>query len=260
MEKRPAIPAAFSACTTRIEPSCLLEATVHGDLVGMGCWRFEHEAGVTTVRHEWQVRTTLRWMNLATPLLRQLFVRNHRRLMEQGARALATRLCASLLDSTHEDLDRARSRWHHWFAGVLAGLIGGMVATAIQVLLWWAIGATVSRMFLRDTQLAAAVLLGPTVLPPPLGVTGPILAAALVVHVAVSAIYGLLQMPMTPRLPLAFLPVGGALFGLLVFGINMYGFTALFPWFEVNRDWITALAHIGFGIGTMAAYRRWRAA
>jgi hypothetical protein len=37
-------------------------------------------------------------------------------------------------------------------------------------------------------------------------------------------------------------------FGLLLYGVNMYGFTAAFAWFEACRDWITLAAHLVFGI------------
>jgi hypothetical protein len=48
--------------------------------------------------------------------------------------------------------------------------------------------------------------------------------------------------------------LGGGLYAL-----NMYGFTALFPWFIATRDWITLCAHIVFGASCTLACR-WAAA
>jgi hypothetical protein len=36
----------------------------------------------------------------------------------------------------------------------------------------------------------------------------------------------------------------------------MYGFTALYPWFEQVRTWDTLLAHLAFGLVAAAVYRR----
>jgi hypothetical protein len=51
--------------------------------------RFEHEAGVTTVRYKWRVETTRWWMNLLAPIARPVFRWNHDRLMRNGSMGLA---------------------------------------------------------------------------------------------------------------------------------------------------------------------------
>jgi hypothetical protein len=40
-----------------------------------------------------------------------------------------------------------------------------------------------------------------------------------------------------------------------LYAINMYGFTAIFPWFAASRDKITLTAHIAFGVVAAGAYR-----
>jgi hypothetical protein len=37
--------------------------------------------------------------------------------------------------------------------------------------------------------------------------------------------------------------------------INLYGFTALFPWFSIARDGITALTHLVFGLTLAGSLR-----
>jgi Polyketide cyclase / dehydrase and lipid transport len=89
----------FDARTTRIERMRVLEASVSGDLEGIGRWTFSDGGEVTTVRYEWHVRTTRRWMNLLAPIARPVFSRNHHLLMRQGAEGLADLLNSRLVDA-----------------------------------------------------------------------------------------------------------------------------------------------------------------
>lgn len=45
----------------------------------------------------------------------------------------------------------------------------------------------------------------------------------------------------------------GGFYGLMLYMVNLYGLTMLFPWFSVARDWITLLAHLVFGLTLAAA-------
>lgn len=42
--------------------------------------------------------------------------------------------------------------------------------------------------------------------------------------------------------------VVGLVFGLLVYAVNFYGFTAIFPWFSNARNWVTIFSHGMFGL------------
>ncbi len=46
----------------------------------------------------------------------------------------------------------------------------------------------------------------------------------------------------------------GTLFGLAVYFVNFYGFTALFPWFAMARGPISIFAHAMFGLVLGWAY------
>ncbi|MEO6155009.1 MAG: hypothetical protein ABIP16_04710 [Thermomonas sp.] len=39
----------------------------------------------------------------------------------------------------------------------------------------------------------------------------------------------------------------GGVFGLIVYVVNFYGMTAMFPWFEMARGWISIFAHLMYG-------------
>jgi len=207
------------------------------------------------------VRTTRRWMNLAAPLARGLFAANHHALMRQGAEGLARRLDARLLHVGYQELpaaDGTRPSTASLAAAAVAGIVGGVAATLVQLALWWSAAYPLPDMLMRDTRLAAAILLGPAVLPPPLDFDWRVWSAAAAVHFALSIVYGVLLAPLLARFRPTPALLAGAGFGLLLYGVNMYGFTALFPWFVASRSWITAVAHIAFGMSTAVAYLAWK--
>lgn len=94
----------FVARATEIEKFHLLAAEVDGDLNGSGRWTFMHDAGITTVRYDWQVCTTRPWMNALGPLAGGIFASNHHAVMRQGGEGLARRLEAHLVDAFYGDL------------------------------------------------------------------------------------------------------------------------------------------------------------
>jgi hypothetical protein len=46
----------------------------------------------------------------------------------------------------------------------------------------------------------------------------------------------------------------GGVGGLILYLVNFYGFTALFPWFAMARNWISIFGHLVFGLVTAGAY------
>lgn len=88
----------FEMELTRVEPMRIIEGKALGELSGTGRWQLSSDADVTTVRYDWQVETTKRWMNLLTPVARPLFKWNHDVVMRWGAEGLARELGVELLD------------------------------------------------------------------------------------------------------------------------------------------------------------------
>lgn len=84
----------FDIRVIKIVPLQFLEGHASGELEGVGCWHLSHCGGVTSVRYEWQVRTTRHWMNLLAPIAKPLFKWNHDQLMRQGEKGLAQMLNA----------------------------------------------------------------------------------------------------------------------------------------------------------------------
>lgn len=94
----------FDVRATRIEDLVAIEGRAHGDLDGVGRWKFARKGAVSVVHYEWHVRSTRWWMNLVAPLARSTFIRNHTQIMEQGGKSLARLLRAPLVGQEHIDL------------------------------------------------------------------------------------------------------------------------------------------------------------
>ncbi len=143
-------------------------------------------------------------------------------------------------------------------AAVCAGVIAGILATVVQIALWSVFADALPAILFRDARFAAAIVLGRGVLPPPASFNWPVLLVATLVHFALSIAYGLALSPLISRLRTAPSMLAGAAFGLCLYGINMYGFTAVFPWFEATRDWITLVTHLVFGVAVAGTYEMLR--
>jgi len=87
----------FRMRTMRVEAPHLLEGEADGNLRGTGVWRLWDGAGATAVTYEWNVETTIPWMNAVAPIGRPVFHWSHDVVMRNGGRGLAERLGARLL-------------------------------------------------------------------------------------------------------------------------------------------------------------------
>ncbi len=257
----------FEVCATRIEKLVAIEGTARGDLEGIGRWHFSRQGVVSVVRCEWHVRSTRWWMNLIAPVARSLFIRNHARIMEQGGEGLARLLRSPLVGQKNIDLmaetvppraavGRWRERGRIDPAMVLVvGIGAGVIATVAQLALWWMAEMPLPETLFRDVRLTAALVMGTGVLPPPLTPTWDILLVATLIHFALSFVYALLPAHMAGRLRTGPALFAGALYGLAIYGVNLYGFTLLFPWFAVDRDWVTLVIHLVFGVALAGGCR-----
>lgn len=140
-------------------------------------------------------------------------------------------------------------------AAVYAGVAAGVLATAVQIVLWLIFTDALPEILYRDSRFAAAIVLGRDVLPPPASFDVEIMLIAAAVHFALAVAYALLLGWLIADLRLRASLLAGAAFGLSAYALNMYGFTFVFPWFASSRDWITAATHLAFGIVLAGVYR-----
>lgn len=106
-------------------------------------------------------------------------------------------------------------------------------------------------------RMIAAIGMGEGVLPPPATFDAGIMAVAMAIHFALAIVLAIILAWGISRFRLgtAASVVGGAVFGLAVYYINFYGFTALFPWFAMARGAISIVAHAVFGAILGGVYR-----
>ena len=140
-------------------------------------------------------------------------------------------------------------------AAVWAGVAAGVGSALAQVLLWLAFTDAFPHALFRDARLTAAILLGQGVLPPPPTFDAVIMLISALIHFALSIVYGLALAWVLVRAAVGASLLIGALFGLALYAVNLYGFTVLFPWFAQVRDWITITAHLVFGVTAAGVYR-----
>jgi hypothetical protein len=146
----------------------------------------------------------------------------------------------------------------NWTAAFAAGVVAAVVSTVVEVLLWATFTDALPAILWRDGRFAAAIVLGPGVLEPAATFDARAMLVATLLHGALSIVYAVVLAALVSGLQLASATVVGALFGLALYAINLYGFTVVFPWFVVDRDAITLAAHVVFGVSASATYVRLR--
>lgn len=87
----------FDIISTQIEKPFVLQGDAIGELEGTGRWEFLEKDGITTTKYFWDVTATKKWMKSLAPLLKPLFKWNHNVVMKWGAKGLAKKLNAELL-------------------------------------------------------------------------------------------------------------------------------------------------------------------
>jgi len=143
----------------------------------------------------------------------------------------------------------------HLIVAGLAGVVAGGLATAVQMLIWWLSATPVLETLLRDARLTAAIVLGRAVLTSVPAGRWDVLLIATFIHFALSVVYAAIAMLFVRRLSAMFAILIGAVYGLAIYGVNLHGLTAIFPWFSVSRGWVTMLVHVVFGITLAGACR-----
>ncbi len=139
-------------------------------------------------------------------------------------------------------------------AAIKAGLIAGLVFLVMEMVLVATIGGGSPW---GPPRMMAAIGMGNGVLPPPPTFDAGIVIVGIIIHFVLSVVLALIFAQIASRVSLShtMLAVVGAIFGLVVYVVNFYGFTAIFPWFEMARNGITIASHIVFGLVLAFTYR-----
>ena len=132
-------------------------------------------------------------------------------------------------------------------AAVWAGLVAGAVFMMLEMILVATLGGSSPW---GPPRMIAAIVMGEGVLPPPASFDLLVFLAAMLVHFVMSIF---LALPLAwiisrQRLSLVASLGAGTVYGLIIYLVNFYGFTAVFPWFAMARTPITLLSHAAFGL------------
>lgn len=151
-------------------------------------------------------------------------------------------------------MEDSRKQMHQvmdWQAAIWAGLVAGaLVLLALLVGYPLATGGSPWTVL----RFIAAIVLGSSVLPPPTTFDAVAAVTALVVHFALSVVYAIILALIIHRWGIIVGFLGGALFGLALFLINLFGFANLFDWFYPLRSWSFLLLHLFFGAVAGSVY------
>ena len=147
------------------------------------------------------------------------------------------------MNASHPD-----SRRRFLLAAVAGGIAAGIVSTGVQIALWLLFTDDFPEILLRDARLTAALLFGSRVLAPTAVADWPVMGVATLIHFGLSVIYSAVMGAIARPLAGSRLVAAGALLGLALYFINLYGFVLLLPWFSAARGWITVAAHVAFGV------------
>lgn len=141
-------------------------------------------------------------------------------------------------------------------AAISSGFIAGAVFLIAELLM---VPLFLGGSIWAPPRMIGAIVLGEDVLPAP-GTTATfdfgVLLAALAVHFPLSIIYASIIGFAVRKVDPVSAIIIGAIAGLTIYFINFYGFTALFPWFAMARNWVSIIAHLIFGIVAAWAFIR----
>lgn len=129
-------------------------------------------------------------------------------------------------------------------AAVLAGLIAGLVFLVAEI----GLVSLMGNSPWGPPRMMAAIVMGQDVLPPPATFDLGIVAAAMLVHFVLSVVLAILFAAVARNWTMPVALAAGAVFGLGVYAVNFYGFTAIFPWFAMARNAVTIISHLIFGL------------
>jgi hypothetical protein len=137
-----------------------------------------------------------------------------------------------------------------WKAATLSGIIAGAVFLILALVL---VPVLLGGSPWGLPRMIAAIILGDGVLTPVTFSAG-IVLTAVGVHFVLSIIYAFIFALFLGRLQLGPALLAGLGGGLLLYLVNFYGFTVLFPWFATVRSWVVILDHLVFGVVTAWSY------
>lgn len=151
----------------------------------------------------------------------------------------------------HTSTRHASARFH-FGAAIWAGLIAGVVFMMVEMAMLMMMGQSPWG----PPRMMGAIILGRDALPPPATFDMGIMAAAMGVHLPLSVLYGLVFAVFASRLTLWPAVAAGAVFGVVIYGVNFYAMTSFFLWFAEARGMGSLVGHALFGAVLAFSYKK----
>lgn len=139
-----------------------------------------------------------------------------------------------------------------WSSAIWSGIIAGAVFMMLEMVM---VPLFIGGSPWGPPRMIAAIGMGKGVLPPPDTFALVPIMVAMAIHFMLAIVLAVVLALFINRLKLGTAALAGAIFGLAVYLINFYGFTALFPWFEMARNWVSIFAHMMFGAVAALSYK-----
>ncbi len=137
-------------------------------------------------------------------------------------------------------------------AAVWAGIIAGLIFLLLEMIL---VPLALGGSPWAPPRMIGAIALGKDVLPPPATFDFGVVLVAIVLHLILSIIYAVVIGFVVKSMSLVKAIAVGAVIGLVIYFVNFYIMTGIFPWFAMARNWVSAFSHVSFGIGAAWAYK-----
>lgn len=136
-------------------------------------------------------------------------------------------------------------------AVLIAGIAAGAVFMMLEMLM---VAVFMGGSPWAPPRMIAAMLMGPGVLPPPATFDSTVMMVAMMIHFVLSILLAYVFALIAKGRSTGTAILAGAVFGLVVYLVNFYGMTAVFPWFAEARNWVSIFAHVMFGVVLGWAY------
>ncbi|AVR45097.1 hypothetical protein C7S20_07340 [Christiangramia fulva] len=132
-----------------------------------------------------------------------------------------------------------------WKAAIWSGIIGAVVMIMLEMIM--------NPIFLNKSgwlppTMMGAIWYGKEILAGKPHFDFGLFMSAMAIHFPLSVLYGIIAAFIVKNRTQSIAIVIGIVLGLLLYFINFYGFTAIFPWFAKARNWVQIVIHIIFGV------------
>ena len=147
---------------------------------------------------------------------------------------------------------RANSQTIDWGIAILAGVVAMVVFAVIEMAFSWAMrGASPWQPLVVFGTVTLHALMPSAHVGG--GIRTMLVGAALLL--ALGALSGVILAYIVDRIGVASAAIAGAIFGLAMYAVDLYGVARLLPALLDLRDWMSALAYVLQGVLTAALYK-----